>query len=977
MQCRPVYSRIKLQHLPKHWGILNGVCLLQVFDAPTISAITSFSMAQMQPETAAAASRTLQRAPRAAAGAQRALLIKGSLNPPHSLADYTAGGDGTSAVPFWRWDMDSMFAAASAAAEVQPRFGIFMPGVDQFDCAAFGVSPLEATTMDPQQRLLLRAAAEAMPPASSSTSGQLLTGVYVGIGSNDYEVLASHAGVSVSAFSFTAASAAVAAGRLAYIFGLQGPSASVDTACSASLVALHMAASSLMDGTSDAALVAGVLLSLVPQSTLMVQRAGMLAADGRCKVLDADADGYVRGEACRAMWLEAAGAAQAAEDEQAPGAAAPLAVILGTAVNTNGRASSLTAPHGPTQQALIAAALEAAGMAATEVSGLQMHANGTSLGDPIEVGAVVPAYQLAQGGSGAGSSSSRPAFVFSTIKGYAGHSEAAAGAVGVLEAVSVMMQQALAPALHVRQLNPYVAAPLQGRNAVINCSTGLAPVPLWQDRGLQSAGAAGARVAMGVSSFGAQGTNAHAILGHSHSWALQCSSIVAAASSSRMKQQLVWQGQRFWVAPVYQRLVSRALITRPERSKRAAAAGVKVAFEARLDAPGLAGLWSYLSTPTAPGQIAQPFLSNSLLLATAASAGSLLAGGSSATSGHLLVLQNAVLAPPQQLPAYPGQPGVQMPMMLVTCNIGSGSLAIDVGCQRQLQCTIAVTAAAAESEAAEQQGAYISMSSRLQALLGTAFTAAAVAAVASSAPGALVGAQHRQQQMQAVSTLAQSNSDGCALHPASLESSLQSCMVTPGHATALWLSTVQAVAVPLTSSSDADAAGSSPDSWVTASFAPASNGNSCQVHSLTLSSSRGPSIISVTGAVLAADASTATEAAAATAEAAAGVTSEAAAAAALSAVTAAANPLMQLDEAERALYLQAQIMSEVRIIWCLLSRYLCLFVWSLPTMHCMQCQLATVTSAQTGSKAMLDRYSLAPCRCGACLAMLSTLTSRS
>jgi 3-oxoacyl-(acyl-carrier-protein) synthase len=842
------------------------------------------------------------------------MLLKGCSQPTHSLADYAAGGDGTSVVPFWRWDADSMHgaSAAGAAAEVQPRFGVFMPGVDLFDCTAFGISPLEATTMDPQQRLLLRAAAEAMPPASSSSSSvgssqQLLTGVYVGIGTNDYEVLASHVGVSVSAFSFTAASAAVASGRLAYIFGLQGPSASIDTACSASLVALHMAASNLADGSTDAALVAGVLLSLVPQSTLMVQRAGMLAADGRAKVLDAEADGYVRGEACRAMWLEAAASGAQAEAATAE-PSAPLAVLLGTAVNTNGRASSLTAPHGPTQQALIAGALEAAGMAATEVSGLQLHANGTSLGDPIEIGAVVPAYQLA-----ADSSSSRPAFVFSTIKGYAGHSEAAAGAVGVLEAVSVMMQQALAPVLHVRQLNPYVAAPLQGRNAVINRSTGLAPVPVWQDTAVQSAGAAGAKVAMGVSSFGAQGTNAHAILCHSHSWALARAGIAAStAGGGSQQQQLAWQQQRFWVTPVHQRLISRAVISRPERSSKRPAS-LRVAFEVRLDAPGSAGLWwSYLSTPAAPGQAAQPFLCNSLLLAAAASAGSLLASGNNMQGGQQLLLQSAVLAPPQQLPAYPGQPGVQMTVLLVACNVGTGSLTVDISGQRQLQCTMAVADASAGASDTDESHSSGSMSSRLAALLGPGLTAAATAAAAVSAPGALLGAQHRQQQMHAVGALAEHSDSGFVLHPASLESSLQSCMVTAGAATALWLSTVQALSVPLGSASMSDAAGAgkdSSDSWVTASFAHASDGSSCQVHNL--SSSTGGSSIRLTGALLAADATTATEAAAASAEAAAGVTSEEAAAAALSAVTSAANPVMQLDEAERALYLQAQIMSEV------------------------------------------------------------------
>jgi 3-oxoacyl-(acyl-carrier-protein) synthase len=775
--------------------------------------------------------------------------------------------------------------------------------------------------MDPQQRLLLRAAAEAMPAASSSngSSQQQLTGVYVGIGSNDYEVLVSHAGVSVSAFSFTAASAAVASGRLAYIFGLQGPSASIDTACSASLVALHMAASSLADGSSDAALVAGVMLSLVPQSTLMVQRAGMLAADGRCKVLDADADGYVRGEACRAMWLEAAepDAATAAAGTEA--ASAPLAVVLGTAVNTNGRASSLTAPHGPTQQALIATALQAAGMTPAEVSGLQLHANGTSLGDPIEVGAIVPAYQLTQAGLApcAGSdSNSRLAFVLSSIKGYAGHSEAAAGAVGVLEAASVMLQQAVAPALHVRNLNPYVAAPLQGRNAALNCSTGLAPVPVWQQGALSSPGAAGAKVAMAVSSFGAQGTNAHAILGHSHSWVLQAGSIAGSAGSANSgnaQQQLVWQGQRFWVSPMHQRLISQALVARIQRSKRPS--GLKVAFEARLDAPGLAGLWAYTSTPAAAGQPAQPYLSNSVMLAAAASAGSVLVQPSStAAAGQQLVLFNAVLAPPQALPANLGMRSGQVPVLLVACNIGSGSIVIDVEGQRQLQCTMGTTAAAdtVSERTAEQPGVAGGISSRLYTLLGPSMQSVVAAAVTSTPPGSLLAAQGRQQQMHAVALLADSTDssrDGFVLHPAELEASLQSCMVSADRATALWLSTVQAVTVPL---GGADSSSSSSSTWLAASFAHAADGSSCQVHSLAAGSSTGGRQINLTGAMLAADATTATEAAAASAEAAAGVTNEEAAAAALNAVTAATDPLLQLDEGERALYLQAQIMSEVR-----------------------------------------------------------------
>lgn len=352
-------------------------------DYPNIGAISTYIIQRLQPDAGAAAARSIARpmGMRMAGTVQQALLVMGASTPRYRLTDYAAGGDGIITIPSWRWDMDRQLSgAASGLADVEPQFGCFMPDVDIFDCNIFGINPYEAATMDPQQRLLLHAAAEAMPLARSSSSADQAA-VFVGIGSNDYEVLANHAGVSVSAFSFTAASAAVASGRLAYVFDTHGPSASIDTACSASLVAVHMAASNIAAGTVSSALVAGVLLCLVPQSTLMVQRAGMIAPDGRCKVLDASADGYVRGEACRALWLDTADSVA-----KAAGAADALAVILGTAVNTNGRASSLTAPHGPTQQDLIANALFAAGLPGSEVSGVVMHANGTSLGDPIEVG---------------------------------------------------------------------------------------------------------------------------------------------------------------------------------------------------------------------------------------------------------------------------------------------------------------------------------------------------------------------------------------------------------------------------------------------------------------------------------------------------------------------------------------------------------------------------------------------------------------
>jgi acyl transferase domain-containing protein len=184
----------------------------------------------------------------------------------------------------------------------------------------------------------------------------------------------------------------VASGRLAYVYGLRGPAASVDTACSASLVAAHLACLTFRGGRVEGALAAGVLLCLVPESTLMLTRATMLSPEGRSKTLDASADGYARGEACRVLFLAPPGAARSARPA--------LGLLLASAVNANGRASSLTAPNGPAQQALLREALAGGGVRAGDVAGLQMHSNGTALGDPIEAGAAAAILLV---GSGAGS----------------------------------------------------------------------------------------------------------------------------------------------------------------------------------------------------------------------------------------------------------------------------------------------------------------------------------------------------------------------------------------------------------------------------------------------------------------------------------------------------------------------------------------------------------------------------------------------
>jgi acyl transferase domain-containing protein len=169
----------------------------------------------------------------------------------------------------------------------------------------------------------------------------------------------------------------------------------------------------------------------------------MLAPDGRCKTLDASADGYGRAEAVGVMLLQPLAAVASA-------AAAPLALLAGSAVNQDGRSSALTAPNGPAQQDAVRAALADAGLGAADVGAVGMHGTGTSLGDPIEVGALAAAL----GGAG-----SRPLLLASS-KSWLGHAEPAAGVVGVLQAVQQLGSRQAAPICHLRALNPLVASAL-------------------------------------------------------------------------------------------------------------------------------------------------------------------------------------------------------------------------------------------------------------------------------------------------------------------------------------------------------------------------------------------------------------------------------------------------------------------------------------------------------------------------------------
>ncbi|MDB4385351.1 LLM class flavin-dependent oxidoreductase, partial [Opitutaceae bacterium] len=356
--------------------------------------------------------------------------------------------------------------------------------VDKFDARFFGISPREAATMDPQQRLLLETAWEAfedagIPPGKLKGTA---TGVYVGLTVVDYLKLVYRNDLTrLDAYGATGNVANIAAGRLSYFFGLNGPAMTLDTACSSSMVAVHQACQSLRTGESTTALAAGVNLILAPDNSVAVSRARMLSPDGRCKTFDAQADGYARGEGCGVLVLKKLSAARSDGDRV-------IAVIRGSAVAQDGASSGLTVPHGPSQTAVIRGALSAANVAPAEVAYVEAHGTGTALGDPIEAEALAGVF-------GEDEARKRPV-VLGSLKTNLGHMESAAGVGGIIK-VALALQHGEIPAhLNFETENPEVR---------------LADIPAVIPTSYQAWPNGAARIA-GVSSFGSSGTIAHVVL---------------------------------------------------------------------------------------------------------------------------------------------------------------------------------------------------------------------------------------------------------------------------------------------------------------------------------------------------------------------------------------------------------------------------------------------------------------------------------
>ncbi len=397
------------------------------------------------------------------------------------------GRDGVGPVPQDRWDG----AALTDSDPLRPGTittdqGGFLRDPARFDAAFFDIPAREAESLDPQHRLVLEAAWHALEDSGidpRSLKGSR-TGVYLGISNSDYARLLEQGGpAGLDAYFSTGTALNAAAGRVAYLLGLNGPAMAIDTACSSSLVALHLAMRSLRLGETDSALTGGVNVIAAPSASIAVSRAHMLSPAGRCKVFSAEADGFVRAEGCGVLVLKRLADARRDGDRI-------LAVLHGSAINQDGASSGLTAPNGRAQEAVIGAALADAGITGAEISYLEAHGTGTSLGDPVELRAAWSAL-------GPGRLPGEPLLVGS-VKSNIGHSESASGMASVIKTILALRHERLPANLHCDTLNPHVP----WREMNLRVVDSLVP---WRtgDRPRYA----------GVSGFGFSGTNAHLVIG--------------------------------------------------------------------------------------------------------------------------------------------------------------------------------------------------------------------------------------------------------------------------------------------------------------------------------------------------------------------------------------------------------------------------------------------------------------------------------
>jgi phthiocerol/phenolphthiocerol synthesis type-I polyketide synthase C len=386
-------------------------------------------------------------------------------------------------IPKERFDIDAFHdPRPQTPGKLAARAGGFLDGVFDFDADYFRISPREASRLDPQQRLLLEVCAEALDDAylSRDELARHVASVYVGCWASDWECHEYADRERTDVYSMAGSGRCLLSGRVSFAFDLRGPSLTVDTGCSASLIAAHLACQSLWLGESSLALVGGVNLIFDPKQGITFSQGNMLAQDGQCKAFDARADGFSRSDGCGVVVLMPLSKAQAY-------GARVYALIRGSGASNDGFSNGLlTTPSEIGQEIAIRAAYRSARWSADDVQYVEAHGTGTRAGDPVELRALAAVMRERSG--------AQPCLLGS-VKTNIGHTEGASGVAGLIKVALAIQQRTIPGSLHFQTPTPL----FDWSSAKLSVASQTQPWP---------AGPARA----GVSSFGISGTDVHMLL---------------------------------------------------------------------------------------------------------------------------------------------------------------------------------------------------------------------------------------------------------------------------------------------------------------------------------------------------------------------------------------------------------------------------------------------------------------------------------
>ncbi|KAI0469724.1 polyketide synthase [Xylariaceae sp. FL0804] len=384
-----------------------------------------------------------------------------------------------------RFHQDGFHHESPDRAGAFPTRGAFLLDEDPrlFDHAFFGISGPEVETMDPSQRKLLEVVYEAFENAGvtwDKFSGSN-TGVFVANFTSDHLIMQCRDAEFTRPYAATGTESSILSNRISYIFNLSGPSVTLNTACSSSMYALHLAASAIRNGDCDSAIVAASNVILDPSTQLFLARLGVLSPSSTSHTFDASADGYARGEGFAAIYLTRV---PTALDNGYP----IRSIVTATAINANGRTGGITHPSQVGQEAVIRKAYRFAGLSFDDTTYFECHGTGTAVGDPIEVSALANIFP---------STPTNPLFLGS-VKPNLGHTEAASALASIMKVVLSLEAGLMPPNVGIKTLNPA----LNLRGGALRPLTELTP---WPNHRLLRAS---------INSFGYGGANGHCIIDH-------------------------------------------------------------------------------------------------------------------------------------------------------------------------------------------------------------------------------------------------------------------------------------------------------------------------------------------------------------------------------------------------------------------------------------------------------------------------------